>query len=118
MPHPVSNVKHVCLDLLLEALGTAKTRYIACPVSGTVREIYVVADVATDDNNAVTTAIGGTAITGGAFALTTGNTVAGTVVRATPTALNTVRKGQSLSATTDGGGAAGQVRVTFLIEQE
>lgn len=114
---PASNVKYLALSVLVEALGTAKTRYVACPVSGYVREVHYAVDVAVDANNAMTSEIAGTAITGGGVTLTTSET-AGLSKIAVPTAAYTVRKGQLLSATTDGGGGAGQCRVTFLIEQE
>lgn len=114
---PASNVKYVAVSVLLEGLGTASERFCYCPVSGNVREIGIAVNVAVDANNIVTAKIAGTAITGGAQTLTTSH-VAGTVLPLVPTAAYAVRKGQSLSVATDGGGGAGEVQVTFLIEQE
>lgn len=114
---PAVNDRYLAVSVLVEALGTAKTRYVGCPVSGTVREILIAVDVAVDGDNILTSKIAGTAITGGAKTLTTSH-VAGTVLAVQPTAANSVRKGQSLSIDTDGGGATGQCVVTFLIEQD
>jgi hypothetical protein len=114
---PSSNVKYVAVDVLVEALGTAKTRYVVCPVEGTVREIFSVLDVAVDGDNVLTFGIGGTAITGGTVTHPSSGSAAAEIKTAVPTAANTVLKGQYLSAATDGGGSVGQARVTFLIEQ-
>ena len=114
---PSKNSSYIAVGPVpLIALGTAKTGYFTAPCSGIVREIQYVVDVAVDDDNALTPAIGGTAITGGATTLTTSET-AGKVVIKQPTAANTVVKGQQMSLATDGGGTVGEVKATFLIEQ-
>lgn len=114
---PVTNRNYCLVSVLVEALGTAKTRNVRCPVRGYVRRIEIVADVVTDDNNVITCSIQGTAITGGAGTLTTAHT-AGLGLSLVPTAANQVLPGQSLQAATDGGGTVGQCVVTFLIETE
>ena len=117
MSQPVSNRSYVVLNVLVEALGTAKTRYVHCPVSGIVRSIAAVVDVAVDDNNVITSSIDGTAITGGGFTLTTAQT-AGLGKSCEPTGANRVRKGQSIGIITDGGGGAGQANFSITIEQD
>ena len=118
MASPVSNNRYISVQVLVEALGTAKTRYVACPVNGTVKHILSTLDVAVDGDNVLTFAISGTAITGGTVTHASSGSAAGEVKAAVPTAANTVKRGQTLSAATDGGGNAGQAQVTFLIEQD
>jgi hypothetical protein len=117
MSTPNSNLAYVSVNVLVEALGTAKSRYVASPVSGTVRKVLFAVDTAVDGDNICTPKIAGTAITGGAKTLTTAHT-AGKVQVTTPTAANSVKRGDALEVATDGGGGAGQVNVTFLIEQD
>lgn len=114
---PVANRNYCLVSVLVEALGTAKTRNVRSPVRGIVRRIEVVADVVTDDNNVITCSIQGTAITGGSGTLTTSHT-AGLGFSLIPTEANSVLPGQALQVATDGGGTVGQAVVTFLIETE
>ena len=118
MASPTSNVKFIALNVYVAALGTGKTRFVACPVDGYVRMIQYASDVAVDGDNIITSAIAGTAITGGGFTLTTSNSVAGMVMTAVPTAANRVLRGQAIAVTTDGGGDAGDGLFTLLIEQD
>lgn len=118
MASPSSNVKYVAVCVALAGLGTASTKRVVSPVDGYIRYMAYASDVAVDANNALTTSIAGTAITGGAFALTTANTVAGMVVAAVPTAANRVLRGQAIGCATDGGGGAGDGCLTILIEQD
>lgn len=115
MAVPEANRNFVCLDVLVEALGTAKSRYVGCPVRGTVRRIISAVDVAVDGDNVCTPKINGTEITGGAQTLTTAQT-AGLGLVSLPSAANSVKCGDILEIATDGGGTAGQARFTFLIE--
>lgn len=117
MTAPATNDRYISVTVLVEALGTAKTRYVASPVSGLIKRIQYAMDVAVDGDNVCTPAIDGTAITGGAKTLTTAH-VAGTCVYAEPTAANRVKVNSSISVATDGGGSAGQCRVTITIEQD
>lgn len=114
---PVSNRSYTVLNVLLEALGTAKTRYVECPVSGYVRRISAGVDVVVDGDNVITSSIDGTAITGGGFTLTTAD-VAGKGKAAYPTAAHRVRAGQVIGVITDGGGTVGQANFSILIEQD
>ena len=113
---PSKNLAYIAVNVQMESIGTAFTRYVAAPAAGVVREIFVAVETAVDADNVLTPQIAGTAITGGAITLTTAHT-AGRVVSAQPTAANSVLKGQALGVATDGGGNTGQVNVTFLIEQ-
>jgi hypothetical protein len=117
MAQPKQTMKDVSCGVLVEALGTAKDRYVASPARGTIKAIFIAVDTAVDGDNVITCSIGATAITGGSDTLTTAH-VAGTVRTIIPTAANTVQLGQVIKVATDGGGTAGQVRVTFLIEQD
>lgn len=117
MPVPSVSSRYVALTVLVEALGTAKTRYVVCPVAGEVVQIFSVLDVTVDGDNLLTAKIDGTAITGGTMTHASSGSAAGEVKQCTPTAANSVLKGQALSIDTDGGGTTGQARVTFLIEQ-
>jgi hypothetical protein len=117
MPVPSVSQRYISVEVLVEALGTAKTRYVVSPVEGKVKQIFSVLDVVVDGDNLLTAKIGGTAITGGTMTHASSGSAAGEVKSCVPTAANTVLKGQSLSIDTDGGGTTGQARVTFLIEQ-
>lgn len=118
MGAPVTNDRYLCVTLLLESIGTAKTRYVACPVNGKVKAVMSVLDVTVDGDNVITAGIQGTAITGISMTHAASGSAAGEVKYAEPTAANTCKRGQYLSATTDGGGTTGQARITFLIEQD
>lgn len=118
MASPASNVKFLAVSFALPALGTAKTRGVACPVDGYVRQIQYQSDVACDDANVLTGAISGTAITGGTITLGASTTVAGMVQACVPTAAHRCLRGQALTMATDGGGTVGDGVVTFLIEQD
>lgn len=118
MSIPAANDRYIALELTLDAIGAAKTYYVASPVNGTIRQIFGALDVIVDGDNVITSGISGVAITGGGFTFALSGTVAGQVKVATPTALNVVKKGDGISITTDGGGTVGQARFTILIEQE
>lgn len=117
MPVPSVSARYVAVTLLVEALGTAKTRFVVCPVEGKVKQIFSTLDVVVDGDNLLTAKIAGTAITGGTMTHLASGSAAGEVKQCQPTAANTVLKGQTLSIDTDGGGTTGQAHVTFLIEQ-
>lgn len=115
---PVSNDRYLSLEVLVEALGTAKTRYVACPVQGKLKAILSTLDVAVDGDNVLTVAINAVAVTGGTVTHLASGSAAGELKYAVPTAANSVKRGSVISVATDGGGAAGQARVTLLIEQD
>jgi hypothetical protein len=118
MAVPVSNDRFVALTVLVESIGTAKTRYVASPVNGKVRSIVSVLDVTVDGDNVITAAIQGTAITGASVTHASSGSAAGEVKYAECTAANTIKRGQNIGVATDGGGSTGQARVTILIEQD
>lgn len=114
---PAISSRNVSLTVLVEALGAAKTRFVVSPVDGEVTQIFSVLDTAVDGDNLLTAKIAGTAITGGTMTHAASGSAAGEVKQCTPTAANTVLRGQALSIDTDGGGTVGQARVTFVIAQ-
>ena len=65
MSTPSSNDRNVALTVLVEALGTAKTRYVSSPCNGKIKFISSVLDVAVDGDNVIAASIAGTAVTGG-----------------------------------------------------
>jgi hypothetical protein len=120
MSAPATNNRYVCLPVLVEALGTAKSRFLACPVAGRIVRVQYAVDVAVDANNAMSLEVDGTAVTGAGTTLTTSH-VAGTTLLSEPTGANDtdrVKLGSALEFITDGGGSAGQCTVTITIEQD
>jgi len=112
---PVTNDRYIAVTLYLSALANAATFKVACPVDGVIRRIQYAKNAAVDAANVLTSAIDGTAITGGGLTLAAADP---TVMEAEPTAANECRRGQVLSVATDGGGSAGSGNIVFLIEQE
>jgi hypothetical protein len=112
-----SNDRYISCNVLLPALGTAKAVYVPAPCNGIVRGMDLGVNVAVDGDNVVKASIAGTDITGLSTTLTTAH-VAGTVKCANSTAANAVKRGQAIKVETDGGGGAGEVVVTLLIEQD
>ena len=115
---PVSNSRFATASCAIAALGTAKTRGVAAPASGTVVAILFAFDVAIDDVNTLTGKINGTAITGGSKAVSTAEGAAGKCIQIFPTAANTCKRGDYLSLDTDGGGTVGDGTATFVIDQK
>lgn len=115
--HPSVNDRYIVLCGLLPALGTAKSIYLPCPVNGKVRAMELGVNTAVDANNVVKAQIDGTDITGASITLTTAH-VAGTVKTSNATAANSVKRGQAIEIETDGGGGAGEVQVSVLIEMD
>lgn len=111
----MSNV-NLCLQNVSLLLANALERCVRMPFDGYLKEVHLAVNIAPDGNNAVTVEANGTAITGLAFALTTAD-VAGTGRIDKPTTATLYRKGTVLSVVTDGGGSAGEVEVTFVLEQ-
>jgi hypothetical protein len=115
---PVSNDRYLALTVLVEALGTAKDRYVACPVNGKLKAILSILDVTVDGDNVISVAIDGTAVTGGSVTHASSGSAAGEMKYAEPSAANTCKRGSKIKVSTDGGGSTGQSRVTLLIEQD
>lgn len=117
MSTPDSNDRYISVTVLVEALGTAKSRFVASPVKGVIRQIFGILDVTVDGDNVITSKIDTVAVTGGGFTFPSSGSAAGEMHVATPTALNLVNKGSAIELITDGGGTTGQARFTILIEQ-
>ena len=97
----------VCLcynGLSSKASDAAVARFVA-PVAGTITLVQTVLNAALATGDATfTTAIAGTAVTGGVVTATQSGSAAGDVDSATPTALNTVAVGNLITVT--GGGSS------------
>lgn len=118
MGSPTRDMNYLAVTTLVEAMGTAKTRYVVAPCDGKVVYIASVLDVTVDGDNVLTFAISGTAMTGGTVTHASSGSAAGEVRACVPTGANVVKRGQNISVATDGGGATGQCRVTFVIDQQ
>ena len=87
-----------------KASDAAVARFVA-PVAGTITLVQTVLNAALATGDATfTTAIAGTAVTGGVVTATQSGSAAGDVDSATPTALNTVAVGNLITVT--GGGSS------------
>ena len=117
MTFPARNMNIVAVEVLLTAIGTACTFGCIAPCDGKVVWMGASLDVTTDGTNVITSAIDGTAITGGTITFASAATV-NVGHAAIPTAANVVKRGQVLTAITDGGGTVGQARVVFVIDQQ
>jgi hypothetical protein len=113
----MSNDRYVAVTVLVEALQTNKTRYVASPVKGSIVWIGSVLDVTCGADTTLTPSINGVAITGGAVVHLTAGSAVGEVKQAKPTAANAVLRGDKISIAATGGSTGGQARVTLLIEQ-
>lgn len=96
------NKRPVAITCQIEDVSTAQSDWVVSPVAGTITKIYTVIDATITGDAALTTEIGGTAVTGAALTIASGSG-AGTVDSSTPTALNTVTAGQAIECITDGG---------------
>lgn len=116
--------KLVVLKAIIPDVSTADTVYVDVPVAGKIVAITSVLDGAiTGADAAVTPSIvpAGTgtpvAVTGGALTIANVGSAAGVTDQATPTAANTVAKGDSVSVATDGASTGTvQLTVSILIE--
>jgi hypothetical protein len=119
-PVPPASDRYLTLSVLMTSIGTPATFYVAAPVAGKVVYISSCLDVAVNGDNTITAGIGSgtpTAITGVSLVHLSAGSAAGQVLVAKPTGANTVTRGDPISVTTDGGGSAGQTRITIVIEQ-
>ena len=106
------------LSVQLTDISTASSAYVVTPKGGTIKKIYSVIDgaLATADS-ALTTYIGGTAITGGGITVAFTGSAAGDSDVATPTALNVLSDGSVFKVTSDGGSTNTVIcTVTILVE--
>jgi hypothetical protein len=92
--------------------------YIPVPWACRLIKIYAVNSIVnTTTATILTPKIGGTAVTDGGMTFGATDAV-GTILSATPTALNTIAEGQALEIETDGGGTPVMpVNITLLVER-
>ena len=104
------------LTVTMADVSTAGSVWVVAPVACTFDGLYSVINgaIATADA-AITTEIGGTAVTGGSLTIANSGSAAGDVDSATPTALNTLAAGQALEIITDGA-STNTVIATFTVE--
>lgn len=111
----VTQNSHQVIQATLAVLGTAETKYVVCPVAGSISKVLGVcnANGATADA-AVTITV---PTTGAIAALPfTSAYVAGTAVEDTSITAHTLAAGAVVTVATDGGGTgAGAVVVTLLV---
>lgn len=91
--------------MYLPALGSANTWYLALPYNGTITAAYFASNlVPTTTADVLTLAIAGTPMTSGTITVPTSMTL-GQVQSCTPTALNAVTAGASISVATNAASA-------------
>ena len=106
----------IYLTVTMADVSTASSVWVTAPTGCKFTGLYSVIDgaIATADA-AITTEIGGTAVTGGALTIANSGSAAGDVDSATPSALNTLTAGQALEIITDGA-STNTVIATFTVE--
>jgi len=104
------------LTVTMADVSTASSVWVVAPVACTFSKIYSVINgaIATADA-AITTEIGGTAVTGGTITIANSGSAAGDVDSGTPSALNTLTAGQALEIITDGA-STNTIIATFTVE--
>lgn len=104
--------------IMLADVSAPSSAYLQAPCAGTITKIYATLQGAiTVADSAVTTSIGGVAITGGAMTIAQAGSAAGTKFSATPSAANTVAAGDLITVTTDGGSTTtAGLDVRFVIQ--
>jgi hypothetical protein len=106
----------IYLNVTMADVSTASSVWVVAPVACTFSKIYsVINGTIATANAAITTEIGGTAVTNGGLTITASSSAAGDVDSGTPTALNTLTAGQALEIITDGA-STNTVIATFTIE--
>ena len=106
----------IYLTVTMADVSTASSVWVTAPVGCKFSKLYSVINgaIATADA-AITTEIGGTAVTGGALTITQSGSAAGDVDSATPTAANTLTAGQALEIITDGA-STNTIIATYTVE--
>lgn len=113
----MSNVNRQTVAVQIDT-ATAHERGFRAPFDGKIMSVACSVNTAITVATATLTAeIDGTAVTGVSFAITTARAVGYQEV-SYPTAAYTFRKGQYISAVSDGGGDAGNCTVTFDLQQD
>jgi hypothetical protein len=112
----ISSGGKIYLTVTMADVSTASSVWVTAPVACKFTKLYSVINgaIATADA-AITTEIGGTAVTGGTITIANSGSAAGDVDSGTPTAANTLTAGQALEIITDGA-STNTVIATFTVE--
>ena len=107
------------LTVQLADVSAPSSVSVVAPDDGNIIEIFsVLGGAITVANSAVITKINGTTVTGGGFTVTASGSAAGDVDTAEPTALNSVKEGDYITITSDGGSTTTQpITVTLVIRR-
>lgn len=107
------------LTARLADVSAASSVNIAVPDRGKIIKIIsVLGGAITTANSAVTTAVNGTAVTGGSFTVAYSGSAAGDIDTAEPTAANNVEEGDYITITSDGGSSTTQpIDITVIIRR-
>ena len=107
------------LTARLTDVSAASTVNIAVPDDGRIiKVISVLGGAITVADSAVVTKINGTTVTGGGFTVAYTSSAAGDIDTAEPTALNSVKEGDYITITSDGGATTTQpITVTLVIRR-
>jgi hypothetical protein len=105
----------IAVTVTMADVSTASSVWVVAPYACAIKKIYSVINgaIATADA-AITTEIGGTAVTGGAITIAYSGSAAGDVDSATPSALNTLTEGQALEIITSGA-STNTIIATFTV---
>ena len=107
------------LTARLADVSAASSVNIAVPDDGKIIEIIsVLGGAITTADSAVITKINGTTVTGGGFTVAHTSSAAGDIDTAEPTAANSVKEGDYLTITSDGGSSTTQpLDITVIIRR-